>query len=64
MTRKKNYKPGDVVWTQGCESGAWYECRVIEPCNDLSSPGEYLLASPAHGYAIYRHYSEMERSPR
>lgn len=60
MARKKNYKPGDIVWTQGCESSEWYECRVLE----MLTPGNYLLESPAHGYAIQRHYSELERSPK
>lgn len=63
VTRKKHYQPGDIVWAQGCETGNWYECRVIERCNQVLSPGDYLLDSPAHGYAIQRHYSEMRRTP-
>ena len=50
-------KPGAKVWTEAI-SGSPILCTVLEP--DSLIGGEWLLASPAHGYAIQRHYSECE----
>ena len=50
-------KPGAKVWTE-TTSGEAIRCTVIKP--DSIIEGEWLMASPAHGYAIQRHYSECE----
>lgn len=50
-------RPGLKVWTE-TTSGEPILCTVIEP--DTIVEGEWLLNSPAHGYAIQRHHSECQ----
>lgn len=51
-----NLRSGVKVWTMS--NGGRILCTVIKP--DLLFKGEWLLDSPAHGYAIQRHRSECE----
>ena len=58
MTRKRCYKPGDLVVTQSTSGRALF-CTVREKADHTFEPDTYLLDSPAHGYEIARHVSEM-----
>jgi hypothetical protein len=49
--------PGAKVLTE-TTSGEKIICTVIEA--DSIYDGNWVLASPAHGYAIHRHFSECE----
>jgi hypothetical protein len=51
-------RPGVKVWTD-TTSGEPILCAVIKPDNIMD--GEWLLESPAHGYAIQRHWRELEQ---
>lgn len=51
-------KPGVNVWTR-TTSGAHILCTVLSKENSPPE-GEWLLDSPAHGYCIVRHHSELE----
>lgn len=51
--RTRDVKTGQAVLTQTI-SGQWIQCTVIGP-----KEGEWLLRSPEHGYAIYRHAREL-----
>ena len=56
---ERNYQPGDRVWAK-TTSGREVPCTVVTQC-DLSFPvGSYELDSPELGYAIVRHFSEIE----
>jgi hypothetical protein len=50
-------RPGLKVWTE-TTSGQPILCKVIEA--DWLIKGEWLLNSPAHGYAIQRHHTECQ----
>lgn len=50
-------RPGMKVWAK-TTSGQPILCTIIEP--DPIIKGEWVLDSPAHGYAIHRHPSELE----
>ena len=57
--RRRDVRKGMAVDTTGT-SGAWYECRVLY--EDECCGGLWWLASPAHGYAIARWYTEFQKS--
>ena len=50
-------RPGLEIWTE-TTSGSPILCTVIEA--DWLIAGEWMLNSPAHGYAIQRHHSECQ----
>ena len=54
--RNDRVKPGMAVTTE-TTSGESIVCTVVSECKVF--PGSWLLASPAHGYAIERRHTEF-----